>query len=935
MPNPRGKDTMDYRPTLQKLVQEFDRQNLISFLRAAKSSFRPEDRIYSHFLQPDLLITDLHKVGQIEFNDAQRLIVVTGRSGKELTSHSGKRRQYDLAKKILKDELFDAGIFAFNDDAGHFRFSLVTVQYKGTKREFSNFRRYTYFVSADTHNRTFLDQIGRADFSSIENITQAFSVEPVTKEFYKAYEKVFNEAEKSITLDWLPEKKRLYTQKFFNRLMFLAFLERKGRMTFNGRQDYLRALFENYWRNDDDKRPEANFHRKRLNALFFSGLNNPRGQYELDQPKYKIIRDLIGDVPFLNGGLFEEEQDDEIWFYPDDVVAKILKDLLYAFNFTVTESTPLDVEVAVDPEMLGKIFEKLVTGRHETGSYYTPKPVVAFMCREALKGYLNSGLPHESSEAIHRFVDESDPAGLKNPEAALGALRGVRACDPACGSGAYLLGLLHELLELRAALFVTRHLDAPMVYDRKLEIIQNNLYGVDIDPFAVNIARLRLWLSLIVDFEGETPPPLPNLDFKIEAGDSLTAPDPSGGLQPDLFRYNQVQEYFLLKGEYMQSHGEQKKALQPQIDELRRKISEWAHDGKVDGFDWQVEFAEVFAPQLAAGTLSGKMAGIVNLAGGQMELTAQPKECGFDIVLANPPYVRQELIRELKPTLKRVYGDLYTGTTDLYVYFYLRSHQLLRPGGVACFISSNKWLRAGYGEKLRQHLLDDQAFSLVVDFGELPVFQAAATFPAIFLWKKAPRRDTSTKWAVVKSLQECYDEGIVEHITRITQIVPFSQFGKGKPRLATSDDADKRFLMDKKGTPLGTLIDNQIYFGIKTGLNEAFIIDRPTRDELIVKNPKSADILKPLLAGDDVRRYEIYFRDVYLIWTYIGVSIRDYPAIFEHLKIFQKKAEIRSDKGNHWWELRPCDYYDRFEKPKIIYPQIMMHGRFYLDEAWT
>src|SRR3972149_4006333 len=111
MPNPRGKDTMDYRPTLQKLVQEFDRQNLISFLRAAKSSFRPEDRIYSHFLQPDLLITDLHKVGQIEFNDAQRLIVVTGRSGKELTSHSGKRRQYDLAKKILKDELFDAGIF--------------------------------------------------------------------------------------------------------------------------------------------------------------------------------------------------------------------------------------------------------------------------------------------------------------------------------------------------------------------------------------------------------------------------------------------------------------------------------------------------------------------------------------------------------------------------------------------------------------------------------------------------------------------------------------------------------------------------------------------------------------------------------------------------------------------------------------------------------
>ena len=129
------------------------------------------------------------------------------------------------------------------------------------------------------------------------------------------------------------------------------------------------------------------------------------------------------------------------------------------------------------------------------------------------------------------------------------ALRRVRACDPACGSGAYLLGLLHELIELRAALFATRQIDARTVYERKLEIIQKNLYGVDIDPFAVSIARLRLWLSLIVDYEGETPPPLPNLEFKIEAGDSLTAPDPSGGLQPDIFRHAQVQEYFILKGE--------------------------------------------------------------------------------------------------------------------------------------------------------------------------------------------------------------------------------------------------------------------------------------------------------------------------------------------------------------------------------------------------
>ncbi|HKZ81690.1 MAG TPA: hypothetical protein VJ124_25705 [Pyrinomonadaceae bacterium] len=170
---------------------------------------------------------------------------------------------------------------------------------------------------------------------------------------------------------------------------------------------------------------------------------------------------------------------------------------------------------------------------------------------------------------------------------------------PTLRSGAYLLGMLHVLLELRECLFATRSLDAKTVYEHKLEIIQNNLYGVDKDDFAVNIARLRLWLSLIVDYEGETPPPLPNLDFKIETGDRLTAPDPSGGLQPDMFRYGQVQEFLRLKNEFMSIHAgtEKKKQLDRQIMELRAKIKEWAHpkgyDLSSDSFDWQVDFAEV------------------------------------------------------------------------------------------------------------------------------------------------------------------------------------------------------------------------------------------------------------------------------------------------------------------------------------------------------
>ena len=929
---------MDNRTQLQPVIENFTPQTLTTFFRSACGNFRPSHQDCSHYLNPDIPIEEINEIGRIEFSDERRLMVLVGQMQMELTSRSGKLKQYELARQILKDELFDAGIFVFYDASGNFRFSLVLAQYRGQRRAFSNYRRFTYFVSPDQGNRTFLDRVGQADFSSLESIHEAFSVDPVTKDFFKAYAELFRTAEASITLDWEPAQKTLYTQRFFNRLVFLTFLEHKGWLQFNGRTDYLRAMFEDYWHNDPDKRPEANFHRKRLNALFFWGLNNPRGD-ERERAEYKLIKDLIGDVPYLNGGLFEKEADDETWFFSDNLVDRVLTDLIYRFNFTIAESTPVDVEVAVDPEMLGKMFEEMVTGRHETGSYYTPKPVVSFMCREAIKGYLHSSIPSEKPGSIQKFVDRADPAELGNPEAVLMALRTVKACDPACGSGAYLLGLLHELLDLRTALFASRHLDARTVYDRKLEIIQNNLYGVDIDPFAVSIARLRLWLSLIVDFEGGDPPPLPNLDFKIESGDSLTAPDPSGGLQPDLFRYNQVQRFLAKKNEHMTAHNgsAEKRALLDEINALRQEISAWAHPDGAEGFDWVVDFAEIFAPQLAEGTLGGKLSGVINAVPGQMELVARKREGGFDLVLANPPYVRQELITselgaDYKESLKKLFPEAFVGTADLYVAFYARAHQLLRPDGVACFISSNKWLRAGYGEKLCQHLLDQQAFHLVVDFGELPVFQTAATFPAIFLWQKRDRGKLPTQWAVVKDLDECYQEGIREHITRIAEALPATQFGKEKPRLVSRATASLHHNMEASGLTLGEYVDGDIYFGIKTGLNAALIIDRTTRDQFVEENPRNLEIIKPLLVGDNVRHYEIHYRDRYLIWTYIGVSIEDYPAVFNYLQKYQHQLMGRSDQGYHWWELRSCAYYDEMSGPKIIYPDIGNRARFCLDE---
>lgn len=520
----------------------------------------------------------------------------------------------------------------------------------------------------------------------------AFDVEAVTKRFFAEYAEVFHEVEDNVKGVPKGEARRLYTQRLFNRLMFLYFIQRKGWLSFQGDRGYLRALFSAATLARED------FLNDRLYWTFFAGLNTPNEDKKLHA--HVDLKERRGEVPFLNGGLFDLEDDYDVRekvHIPNAAFAKVLA-LFERYNFTVTESTPLDVEVAVDPEMLGKVFEELVTGRHESGSYYTPRPIVAFMCREALKHYLHGrvggvreahhgepegrvgevreahhGEPvgsadstHPTTEAIARFVDDGDPSQLPDPEAVLNALRAVKVCDPACGSGAYLLGMMQELLRLREALFATKGLDAVTVYKRKLEIIQNNLYGVDIDLFAVNIAKLRLWLSLAVDFEGKTPPPLPNLDFKIECGDSLTAPDPQE--IPDLFRRLLVEtadRLTQLKAEFLSTYGANKKKLSEQIRKEEAKLRESLHQQEpTSAVDWRVGFAEAF------------------------------KVGGFDIVLANPPYglinkrqnqqfghtIAAETVLLFKASDE--YKPILRGMVNVCSLFIRRSFSLLREKGV-------------------------------------------------------------------------------------------------------------------------------------------------------------------------------------------------------------------------------------------------------------
>ena len=719
---------------------------------------------------------------------------------------------------------------------------------------------------------------------------EAFDVEAVTDKFFADYQRVFAQVENAV--EGIPEDetetRRLYTQRLFNRLMFLRFIEKKGWLTYNGDRDYLRSLFD-----ATEAETDENFLNDRLYWAFFRGLGNA---VDLLEELAEIV-ECRGNVPFLNGGLFEMQKYDvqNTVHIPNDAFAEILK-LFERYNFTVTESTPLDIEVAIDPEMLGKVFEELVTSREETGSYYTPRSVSSFMCRESLKICLRNKTG-ETSECLQTFVDDGDAREIRDPEKVLQVLQTLQICDPACGSGAYLLSMMSELLRLREALFQSKNIDSKTTYQRKLDVIQKNLYGVDKDEFAVNIAMLRLWLSLAVDYEGDVPEPLPNLDYKVAVGDSLTgtAPkllDEQGSLEEQLIQ--QIQEH---KSDYLVTHTDaRKQELRGVIAGLKESLQEW--QANADGFVWQIEFSEVF------------------------------QEGGFDIVIGNPPYVRQERILQLKPVLEHRFPDVFVGQADLYVYFYKRGTELLRSGGILAYISSNKFMKAGYGDNLRAFFTHKVYLHRLLDFGSVPVFKANVDTCIVLFENAAPCGGTFLAATFcdetdVPRLSEAFQE---RAFTIDVSDLPLDGWA-----LALLEPLRLLEKLSQTGTPLGKCVDEGIYMGVKTGLNDAFIISEFVRRQLIDADEKSRELIKPVLRGGDLRKWKTENTGDYLIFTRRGVDIDQYPAIKQYLNQYRERLEPKKNreqksgrkKGKYkWYEIQDATaYYAKFEKPKIIYPE--------------
>ena len=510
------------REILQDIIDNFVPDKFSRFFREKHRSFSPRQEPFSQYNDPSF--AEGIKFGEIQFSPDEKLIACAFKASQPLSERSGKKAQYEKGKKILKDTQSDAGIFIFYDRGGNFRFSLIYPEAVGNRRQWSNFRRFTYFVSSELTNKTYLTRVGDGDFSSLDKIKDAFSVEKVTKEFYEQYRKLFEalvaDLNKNHAFQMVASKNQINTSDFakktLGQIVFLYFLQKKGWLGVpqnkpwgEGDKNFISNLYK------QAVNKKENFYNDYLEILFYDTLNNAnREGADPSFSKYFNCR-----IPFLNGGLFEPEYDwKHTTIHLENAVFKNIFEVFDRFNFTVEEESPDDKEVAVDPEMLGKVFENLLEEnlRKGKGTYYTPREIVHYMCRESLINYLVSQTGLKEDRIRSLILNHESPFSPDEAAALGGLLSDIKTCDPACGSGAFLVGMLNEIVKARLALDPDGS-----EYGLKKETIQNCIYGVDIDPGAVEIAKLRLWLSLVVDYELADIEPLPNLDYKIMCGNSL------------------------------------------------------------------------------------------------------------------------------------------------------------------------------------------------------------------------------------------------------------------------------------------------------------------------------------------------------------------------------------------------------------------------------
>lgn len=883
-----------------------------------------------------------------------------------------------LVKSYINYEV-DAALVVYYDD-NEWRLSFIC----NLRDEKTAPKRFTYLLGhAHETYRTPIDRFLLLQEKGVtfENIYEAFSVEKLSTAFFDGYIKQFKIFCNHLGCD---EKwERDYVKKLLGRLVFLQFLQKKGwlgvpantRGWCGGDRNFMSRLIDRY-------DGAANILSDVLEPLFFDTLNTRRDGDIADPRLGEGIK-----IPYLNGGLFDRSELDthhRVEF--PHALFKGLMEFFSSYNFTIDENDPDDSDVGIDPEMLGHIFENLLEDNKDKGTIYTPKEVVQYMSRQSLIRYLHNHTDDGSHAAVDSLILEDKTDGIGAPLASKldVLLKNVKICDPAIGSGAFPMGLLSEIYRCRRRLYaVTNSPETFSPATVKREIIQNNIYGVDIEQGAVDIARLRFWLALVVD--EHQPEPLPNLDYKIMQGNSLLesyAGIPLDKLEdiivrsvtPDLFSpesielsVSDVADLADLQQQYFSEtdHG-QKSYLQRVIEEQVTERIKFAIDTRMNERHEAIiahkRQLHLNSPASARRTIKRLEEEYVQLQG-QVRALNRIKEGerpyflwhtyfkdifeqgGFDIVIGNPPYIQlQNNSGLLAEELKEEKFKTFARTGDIYCLFYEKGLDLLKEGGIETFITSSKWMRAAYGEKLRSYLSKRNPVELI-ELGP-GVFDNATVDTNILIVGKTANRSELRAGAI---------KGKEEFANLAFQPLIAPEDGSAwiiKSPIEQSVDAKIQY----HGTPLRNW-DIEIYRGVLTGYNNAFIIDGAKRAELIAEDPKSEELIKPLLRGRGIDRYVSKLEDLWIIFipwhfplhkddTIKGASLSAekkfeelYAGIYKFLTTHKAGLEQRNQAETgiryEWYAMQRCaaTYYEELSKEKIVWKRIGSILRFCYDDT--
>lgn len=867
----------------------------------------------------------------------------------------------------------------YNEDTQDWRFSFVKLDTamvqdaKGNIKiatEFTPAKRYSFLVGEHEPNHTAQSRLVgllTKDYPLVSEIEEAFNVEKVSKEFFANYKELFlqlvdnlkdiRNKDDRINFEFTTRSitEANFCKKLMGQLVFLYFIQKKGWLGVKrgskwgeGDKHFLRHTF------DRAVSEGKNFFNDYLEHLFYEALADG----ERDDNWFSL---LDCKIPFLNGGLFERYKDYN-WIDTDiifdnslfsnsqktksgDIGTGIL-DVFDRYNFTVKEDEPLEKEVAVDPEMLGKVFEELleVQDRKSKGAFYTPREIVHYMCQESLINYLCTELDITeeinttglSKQDIADFIHHSDnlsqienlatekegnntkykhilSGAIKaNAKAIDKALENIKICDPAIGSGAFPVGMMNEIVRARIALVESGFLPEAKkrtTYEYKRQAIQNSIYGVDIESGAVEIAKLRLWLSLVVDEENiENIKPLPNLDYKIVQGNSLL--DLYNVIIP-VHLQTKFNEYASLL--FDESSKQKKKTYQKELNNIKEEVFKIAKSlGCNATFDFHFFFHEAF------------------------------KNGGFDIVIANPPYVGEKGHKELfEPIKKCSLKEFYLGKMDLFYFFFHLALNILKTNGCCSFITTNYYITALGARNLRADFKRRATLDELINFNEMKIFESAlGQHNLITMLTKSNNPDKLCKLVNVNRkgfMDDNFDNIAAGKAPETTyNNIPQKDLYEGEEnyiRLSKEDEnSELSIILDKiknNNEALGNICN--VNTGIFTACDSVFIDNIENYKQKFIPNNLEKSLLKPLFKNSDIKRfYTINQVKKLLIYHHekANYNLNEIPNIMNYLSQYKEQLQNRKDnslkgalKRGRWDVMALPKVTLKFNAPKIVAPQ--------------